>query len=151
MTDMNGAPGEAPAEIPTEADYEALANLRYTLRRFLDFSSSAAQEAGLPAQQHQALLAIKGYRGAAPMTIGYLAERLLIAPHSTSELVHRLVLAGYVIRRADPADKRRQTIELTRQADELLMRLGAIHLREVRHMAPELIELLTELKQNHGW
>jgi len=142
--------GEAQPEIPTEADYEALANLRYTLRHFLDFSSSAAQAEGLPSQQHQALLAIKGYRGAAPMTIGILAERLLIAPHSTSELVHRLVLAGYVTRRADPGDKRRQTIELTRQADELLMRLGAIHLREVRHMAPELIELLSELKENHS-
>jgi DNA-binding MarR family transcriptional regulator len=140
-----------PAEVPTEADYEALANLRYTLRHFLDFSSSAAQQAGLPSQQHQALLAIKGYRGEAPMTIGVLAERLLIAPHSTSELVHRLVLAGYVTRRADPADKRRQTIELTEQADDLLVRLSAIHLTEVRHMAPQLIELLTELKKNHGW
>jgi len=140
-----------PAEVPTEADYEALANLRYTLRHFLDFSSSAAQEAGLPPQQHQALLAIKGYRGEAPMTIGVLAERLLIAPHSTSELVHRLVLAGHVTRRTDPADKRRQTIELTEQADNLLMRLSAIHLTEVRHMAPQLIELLTDLKKNHGW
>src|SRR4051812_28562264 len=96
--------GDVQGEIPTEADYEALANLRYALRRFLDFSSAAAQEAGLPSQQHQALLAIRGYRGEAPMTIGVLAERLLIAPHSTSELVHRLVLAGYVTRRADPAD-----------------------------------------------
>ena len=27
----------------TDADYEALSNLRYTLRRFMDFSASAAQ------------------------------------------------------------------------------------------------------------
>jgi len=40
----------------TDADYEALSNLRYTLRRFMDFSASAAQEEGLPAQQHRRCL-----------------------------------------------------------------------------------------------
>ena len=49
-------------ETLSQADYEALATLRYTLRKFTDFSTSAAQEAGLPPQQHQALLAIKGNR-----------------------------------------------------------------------------------------
>lgn len=131
----------------TDADYEALANLRYTLRRFMDFSTSAAQEEGLPSQQHQALLAIRGYRGEEPMTIGILAERLMIAPHSTSELVHRLVTAGYVTRRPDPADKRRQTLELTARANDLLKRLSAIHLTEIRDMAPRLIELLSDLQK----
>lgn len=131
----------------TDADYEALANLRYTLRRFMDFSTSAAQEEGLPSQQHQALLAIRGYRGEEPMTIGILAERLMIAPHSTSELVHRLVTAGYVTRRPDPADKRRQTVELTARANDLLKRLSAIHLTEIRDMAPRLIELLSDLQK----
>ena len=68
-----------PKDDLTDADYEALSNLRYTLRRFMDFSASAAQEEGLPAQQHQALLAIRGHRGEDAMTIGILAERLLIA------------------------------------------------------------------------
>lgn len=135
-------------ETLSNADYEALANLRYTLRRFMDFSTSAAQEEGLPSQQHQALLAIRGYRGEEPMTIGVLAEKLLIAPHSTSELVHRLVLAGYMTRRSDPADKRRQTLELTDRADDLLRRLSAIHLTEVRDMAPRLIELLSDLQKD---
>ena len=132
-------------DVPTEQEYEALANLRHILRRFMDFSSSAAQEEGLPIQQHQALLAIKGYRGEDPMTVGLLAERLLIAPHTTSELVHRLVAAGYVSRRSDPADKRRQTLELTAQAEEVLKRLSAIHLTEIREMAPRLIEVLSNL------
>ncbi|MGK6315679.1 MarR family winged helix-turn-helix transcriptional regulator [Neorhizobium sp. DT-125] len=135
-------------ETLSEGGYEALAELRYTLRRFLDFSTSAAQEEGLPSQQHQALLAIKGYRAEEPMTIGVLAERLLIAPHSTSELVHRLVLAGYVTRRSDPADKRRQTLLLTERADDVLRRLSAIHLTEVRDMAPRLIELLSDLQKD---
>ncbi len=81
-----------------------------------------------PAQQHQALLAIKGYRGEGEMSVGLLAERLLIAPHSATELVGRLVAAGYVSRNTDPGDKRRQTLALTTKADEALKRLTAIHL-----------------------
>jgi len=130
----------------TDADYEALSNLRYTLRRFMDFSTSAAQEEGLPTQQHQALLAIKGHRGEDAMTIGMLAERLLIAPHSATELVGRLVSADYVSRRADPNDKRRQTLELTDKAEGVLKRLTAIHLTEIREMAPQLIHILKRLQ-----
>ncbi|MDK1477737.1 helix-turn-helix domain-containing protein, partial [Sinorhizobium sp. 6-117] len=92
--------GRLEAEL-TRADYESLATLRYTLRKFLDFSTSAAQEAGLPPQQHQALLAIKGLPVGETMTVGMLAEKLLIAPHTATELATRLVKAGYVLRTTD--------------------------------------------------
>jgi DNA-binding MarR family transcriptional regulator len=130
----------------SQSDYETLANLRYILRRFMDFSTSAAQNEGLPTQQHQALLAVKGHPGPQPMTIGALADRLMIAPHSATELVGRLTAAGLIERRSDPLDKRRQTLELTPQAEALLVRLSSIHLREIREMAPELIELLQRLR-----
>jgi hypothetical protein len=45
----------------SKPDYVALAEFRYALRHFLYFSQSAAGAAGLRPQQHQALLAIKGY------------------------------------------------------------------------------------------
>lgn len=131
-----------PKDRLCDADYEALSNLRYTLRRFLDFSRSAAHRQGLPPQQHQALLAIRGYRGEGAMTVGKLAERLLIAPHSATELVSRLVAAGYVTRHVDPADRRRQTLALTENANEILEQLSAIHLMEIRNMAPRLIDIL---------
>ena len=126
----------------SDADYEALSNLRYTLRRFMDFSTAAAHREGLPAQQHQALLTIRGHRGQEPMTVGKLAERLLIAPHSATELVGRLVAAGDVSRHSDPADRRRQTLALTEKADAVLARLTAIHLAEIREMAPRFIGIL---------
>lgn len=129
----------------SDADYEALSNLRYTLRRFMDFSTSAANQEGLPAQQHQALLAIRGHRDEEPMTVGKLAERLMIAPHSATELVGRLVAAGYVTRNVDSADRRRQTVALTDKAHAILERLTAIHLTEIREMAPRLIDILRAL------
>ncbi|OCJ12933.1 MarR family transcriptional regulator [Rhizobium sp. AC44/96] len=132
----------------SHADYQALSNLRFTLRRFMDFSASAAQEAGLPPQQHQALLAIKGHPDRERMTVGMLAERLLIAPHSATELVGRLSKAGLVDRRQDEADRRKQTLELTAKADLILQQLSQVHLREVRELAPQLIELLTRLQDS---
>src|ERR1700761_4059866 len=69
---------------PDGADYRALAEFRFALRQFLDFSGEAARGVGLTPQQHQALLAIKAAAltaeggGAAPMTVGGLAERLLL-------------------------------------------------------------------------
>lgn len=132
----------------SDSDYEALANLRFTLRKFMNFSTCAAQDEGLPGQQHQALLVIKGHTLDDPMTIGVLASRLLIAPHSATELVGRLSAAGLVTRNSDPTDKRRQTLELTEKADAVLLRLSAAHLKEVRDMAPELITILQRLQND---
>ncbi|HEX8047313.1 MarR family winged helix-turn-helix transcriptional regulator [Rhizobium sp.] len=116
----------------------------------MDFSTSAAHQEGLPPQQHQALLAIKGNPRGEAMTIGMLAERLLVAPHTATELVGRLIDAGYVTRHPDPADKRRQTLQLTEKSEDALRRLSAIHLQEIRDMAPELIDILTHLQAGVG-
>lgn len=137
---------ESSEAVLSQSDYEALANLRYTLRKFMDFSTSAAHLEGLPPQQHQALLAIKGIRNDEVMTIGMLAERLLIVPHTATELAGRLVDAGYVTRQQDPGDKRRQTLQLTDKAENVLARLSAIHLQEIREMAPQLIDILAQLQ-----
>jgi DNA-binding MarR family transcriptional regulator len=132
----------------TDEDYEALSNLRFSLRKFMDFSASAAMEEGLPAQQHQALLVIRGHRSDTPMTVGLLAERLLIAPHSATELVSRLASSGYVTRQPDRSDKRRQSIALTGKAEGVLKRLSAIHLEEIRELAPKLIGILSTFVAN---
>ena len=72
----------------TKSHFELLAALRYQLRRFLQFSQDAgAGAAGLTPQQHQALLAIKGFPGRDEITMGELAERLQVRPHSAVGLV----------------------------------------------------------------
>jgi DNA-binding MarR family transcriptional regulator len=76
------ADGDAQA-----VDYEALAQFRFRLRRFLSFSETAARNAGLTPQQHQALLAIKGFSSAEPVSVGELAEFLLVRHHTAVELV----------------------------------------------------------------
>src|SRR5688572_26743677 len=116
----------------SDAEYETLAAFRYALRRFLRFSEEAAQEAGLTPQQHQALLAIKGFPGRDRVTISELAERLQIRHHSAVGLVSRLVAQGLVTREQDSADRRQVYVALTESGTEMLERLTAAHREELR-------------------
>lgn len=124
------------------ADYERLAQFRYLLRHFLIFSETAAEQAGLTPQQHQALLAIKGHPGPKPLTAGALAERLAILPHSAVGLIDRLQLKGLIHRGAVPGDRRQVVIELTGAAEVLLRELTVAHRDELERLAPLLRSLL---------
>lgn len=125
-----------------KSHYEMLAALRYALARFLHFSQEAARAAGLTPQQHQALLAIKGFPGRDAASIGELAERLHLRHHSVVGLIDRLVRRQLVRRRPSRLDRRRVDLELTARGEALLRRLAASHLRELRQHGPELHRLL---------
>lgn len=129
-----------------KADYERLAEFRYLLRRFLKFSEDAADGAGLAAQQHQTLLAVKGYPGREQVTMGELAERLGIRRASASALVDRLAAKGLLRRSSGQADRRQTLVALTPQAEKLLARLSSIHRAELSRLAPLLQTLLTDLR-----
>ncbi|WP_202814882.1 MarR family winged helix-turn-helix transcriptional regulator [Aureimonas sp. N4] len=80
-----------------DEDYCALALFRRQLRSFLSFSEGAAAEAGLTAQQHQALLAIRA-AAERSLPVGELADQLHLRPHSATGLVDRLARLGLVER-----------------------------------------------------
>jgi DNA-binding MarR family transcriptional regulator len=129
----------------SKADYERLAEFRYLLRRFLAFSEAAAAESGLTAQQHQALLAIKGFSGRDYATAGELAERLCIRHHSAVGLIDRLEANDLVARRASADDRRQVQVTLTLKAEALLAGLSAAHRDELARLAPLLRTLLGHL------
>ena len=114
------APGSVRRRLD-KGDYVTLAEFRYLLRQFSAFSEGAARDSGLTAQQHQALLAIKGFPGREAATIGELAERLNLKHHSVVGLVDRLVGRGLIHREHDEADRRRVLIVLTAKAETLLL------------------------------
>jgi DNA-binding MarR family transcriptional regulator len=117
-------------------DYAALADFRYELRRFLFFSEQAARKAGISPQQHQALLSIRGAPGGT-QTVGDLARRLLIRPHSASGLVSRLEEQG-LLERVEAPDRRLAALRLTEKAEDLLAALAHAHLAELKRMRPLL-------------
>ncbi len=125
-------------------DHKALALFRHELRKFLAFSESEAAAANLTGAQHQALLAIRGLSENGLMSIGQLADVLLLRPHSAVELVDRLCKLGLVERIHDLNDGRRVLVRLTAEADKKLDALSAAHARELSAIAPALMNALRD-------
>lgn len=128
----------------TDADFATLSSFRHALRRFLQFSAEAAAEAGLTTQQHQALLAIRASEGR-EMLVGALAERLMLKPHSATELINRVEKIGLVARAAGEADRRQVAVRLTPKGEQLLNDLSEAHRAELRRLKPLLGELMAKL------
>ena len=131
----------------TKAQYEALAALRHSLRRFLRFSQEAARAAGLTPQQHQALLAIKGFPGRGRASIGELAERLQLRHHSAVGLVGRLARRQLVCRSPSAGDRRRVEVSLSPRGEVWIERLSSAHLRELRQLGPGIRRLLRAIRE----
>ena len=118
----------------TTSDYQALAELRHQIRKFLYFSEQAARRAGLEPRQHQLMLSLKGLPQGVRPSIGELAERLLIQHHSAVELVNRLEHRGAIARHSGQEDKREVWIRLTAAGRTLLQKLALAHRNELEQL-----------------
>ena len=126
----------------SDSRIHALAEFRFTLRRFLHFSEEAATRVGLTPQQHQLLLQIAGAPKGTVTAIGYLAERLALRHHSVVELGNRCEEAGLIVRTSDPDNRRHVVLELTADGGRLLQRLSTDHARELNELGPQLVAAL---------
>lgn len=129
-----------------QADFRNLADFRHLMRQFLSFSEKAARQAGLAPQQHQAILAIRGAGGC--LTMGELADRLAIRPHSAVGLIDRLTEAGFVTRKPGSDDRRQVELNLTAASDRKLALLSQAHREELQRLAPLLAPLLKSLEES---
>lgn len=126
----------------TKADYELLAQFRYTLRKFLGFSEGAALGHGVTPQQYQGLLAIEGFPGRNWVTIGELAEQMQVAHHSAVGLVDRMEALRLVRRTVAKEDRRRVQVCLTKKGLAVLEKLYRVHRDELQSVGPQLVTLL---------
>jgi len=133
------------AKPASTVDYQALAEFRYQIRKFLTFSQQAARAAGIDPQQHQLLLAIRGLPEGIKPSIRALAERLQIRHHSAVELIDRSVGHGLVQRQRDGVDRRQVTIHLTPKGERLLNELSLHHRDELRTAGRELARVLRSI------
>lgn len=121
-----------------KAEFEALAEFRYQLRRFLRFSEQVTRESGITPLQYQLMLQIKGFPGRDWATVGELAERLQAQHHGVVALVSRCESLGLVQRRASPSDLRRVEIRLTPEGERATSRLARLHRDELASMTDML-------------
>ncbi len=134
----------------TDADYQALGAFRNALRRFLSFSEAGAVTLGLTPQQHQALLVVRAHAGAGPISVGELADSLLIKNHSALGLVDRLVARGLLARAPAPEDRRRVSLTLTPDGRRLLDTISRNNLGQLKSTLPVFTDLIEALERLDG-
>jgi DNA-binding MarR family transcriptional regulator len=128
-----------------DAEYQALAEFRYLVRRFLRVSEEAARNSGLEPQQHQLLLAVRGMPHGRHTTVGELAERMQVRPHSLVELIDRAAARGLVRRVPSERDRRQVIVKATPEGERLLRLLSLQHQAELSQAGPELIAALNAI------
>jgi DNA-binding MarR family transcriptional regulator len=129
----------------TLSDYQALAEFRYQIRRFLHFSEQAVKKAGMKRGQYQLMLAIKGIPAGVRPRIRDLADRMEIRHHSAVELVNRLEAGGFVHRERAHDDRREVLLALTPKGEKVLAELAIHHHEELRSAGPELVAALRRI------
>jgi DNA-binding MarR family transcriptional regulator len=125
----------------SSADYQAAAELRSALRRFLRHSEEVARRHELTPRQYLLLLMIKaGEATAEQATITNLVERLALTQSTITELVQRAQDAGLISRRPSPSDGRVAHLTLTP--------VGAKRLKAAfEELGPERERLVRTLRQ----
>src|ERR1700678_1919082 len=126
-----------------------LAEFRYELRQFLQFSEGCSAEAGLHPQQHQLLLQLAGAPDEVETTVSYAAERLGLRHHTVVELSKRCEEAGLIHRDQDTNDRRRIQLRVTAKGLRVLRILSENHARELYELAPRLIGALSMICGPH--
>ena len=119
-------------------EYQALAEFRYQIRRFLRLSEEAAAKAGLEPRQYQFLLALKGLIQQKRVTIRDLAERMQLRHHSVVGLIDRLVEGKLIERRRGDHDRRQVYIHLTPRGDRAAAATGVVPSRRTAGTGPAL-------------
>ena len=123
----------------SKSDFEALADFRYQIRRFLRFSEEISQQHGITVLQYLLLLQMKGYPGRDWATIAELAERLQSHHHGVVTLVTRCEEAGLVERRKGEGDKRVVQVVLLPKGEQLVARLALLHREQLLNLGDELV------------
>ncbi len=131
-----------PSHSSSQLNYPAIADFRYAIRRFLNFSADAARRAGLEPQQYQLLLALKGLPSTEAPTIGALAARMMIRHHSAVELINRLESHRLIRRSHNPSDHREVFLLLSARGERLVQRIASEHWAELQTAGRELISTL---------
>jgi DNA-binding MarR family transcriptional regulator len=134
----------------SDAEYRALAELRYRIRHFIQEGDAAAQRSNLEPQQYLMLLAIRGLPHGAVATIRTLAERMALKHHSAVELIDRLESHGLVRRSRNENDKREVRVSLLPPGSKLLDRVARERLSELKASGAALADAITALvEQKH--
>ncbi len=119
--------------------HKGLINLTYTTRilgyRFIQ----DLKKHDITEQQYNVLRILRGFRAEAPLSIGFIKERMLDRDSDVSRLVDRLYNSGLVLRYEDKTDRRKKSVEISVKGLEMLN-----NLLETELSVDQLLKNLTE-------
>ncbi|MFZ4581772.1 MAG: MarR family winged helix-turn-helix transcriptional regulator [Paludibacter sp.] len=108
--------------------HKGLINLTYTTRTLGYKFLSELKNHEITEQQYNVLRILRGFRSEAPLSIGFIKERMLDKDSDVSRLVDRLYNNGLVLRYEDKDDRRKKSVEITEKGTVLLNNMLQVEL-----------------------
>jgi len=136
------------AKAITPAEYQALAELRYLIRKFVREGDAVASATGLEPQQYLLLLMIRGLPEGQEARVGVLANRLALKHHSVVELVDRLETHGYVRRNRSREDRRSVLVSLLPHGEKILEQVAQHRISELRATGAAFVNAISALLES---
>jgi DNA-binding MarR family transcriptional regulator len=100
--------------------HKGLINLAYTTK-FLSYDFLNALKCHeVTEAQYNVLRILRGFNSEAPLSIGFIKERMLDKDPDVSRLVDKLYNAGLLKREENPADRRQKSVQITQKGLDLL-------------------------------
>ena len=109
--------------------HKALINLVYTTKQLNYEFLQTLKNHGLAEQQYNVLRILRGFRSEAPLSIGFIKERMLDKDSDVSRIVDRLFEKGLVNRKENATDRRQKEIEITDKGLDLLDKMLSCELK----------------------
>ncbi|MGC9375747.1 MAG: MarR family winged helix-turn-helix transcriptional regulator [Bacteroidales bacterium] len=100
--------------------HKGLINLTYTVKLLSYEFNKSLKAHGLAEPQYNVLRILRGFRSQAPLSIGFIKERMLDKDSDISRIVDRLFEKGLLSRKENPYDRRQKLVEITTKGLELL-------------------------------
>jgi DNA-binding MarR family transcriptional regulator len=136
------------AKVIATPEYQALAEMRYRIRKFVHEGDAVASAAGLEPQQYLLLLMIRGIPEGQEATVSNLAERLVLKHHSVVELIDRLEIHGYVRRNRSREDRRSVLVSLLPRGEKMLEEVAQHRISELRATGAALVNAISSLLED---
>ena len=119
--------------------HKGMINLSYTTRKLGYEFTQALKKHDISEQQYNVLRILRGFRAEAPLSIGFIKERMLDKDSDVSRIVDRLYANNMVTRCENPTDRRQKAVEITEKGLELLA-----NMLECEKQVDKLLGNLTE-------
>jgi len=128
--------------------HKGLINLTYTAKQLSYEFFQSLKKYGLAEQQYNVLRILRGFRSEAPLSIGFIKERMLDKDSDVSRIIDRLFEKGLLNRTENPNDRRQKSVEITESGLALLDNMFGCEQKAdtlLNNLTPEEINELNRL------